>query len=175
MAKSREQKQKIIEDLKEKIQKQKSIVFVDFSGLQAPILWQLREELKELEGSFQVVKKTLLKNILKNLKKEDFLEEIEKIKGQLALAFGFEDEIAPFRICYKIAKDNENLKILGGILGNEFLTPEKVMEIAQLPTREEFLARLVGSLQSPISGLANILKGNLRKLIYILSQIKVTQ
>jgi large subunit ribosomal protein L10 len=172
MPKSREEKQKIIEDLKEKLQKQKVVVLVDFSGLDSKPLATLREEFKKSDSCFQVVKKTLLKKALDALNQKNLLEKIEEIKGQLALGFGFADEVTPAKICYQLQKENENLKILGGILGNEFVEKEKVVELAKLPSRQELLARLVGSLQSPISNLINICKNNIKGLIGVLNAIK---
>ncbi len=172
MAKSKQEKSKIIEDLKEKLTEQKSVVLLDFSGVNSKILFQLKEEFKKAKGFFQVVKKTLLKKALDSLKKKDLSEKIENIEGQLALAYGFADEMLPAKICYNFSKENENLKILGGILNNEFVAREKVIELAQLPSREELLARLTGSLQNSLSSLANVLQGNIKGLICALSAIK---
>lgn len=172
MPKSKEQKEKIIEGLKEKLQKQKSVVFVDFSGCDSKFLFKLRDELEKSNCLLRVAKKTLLKKTLETLTMKDISGKIDEIKLQLALIFGFADEIAPFKISYQFSKENENLIILGGILGKEFLAKEKIIELAQLPSREEVLARFTGSLASPISGFVNILKGNLKGLIYTLSAIK---
>ncbi len=172
MPKSKEQKQKIIEDLKENFQKQKSTVLVDFSGCDSKFLFKLRDELEKSNCLLRVVKKRLLKKTLEGLTMKDISEKIGEIELQLALIFGFRDEIIPAKICYQFSKENENLIILGGILGKEFLAKEKIIELAQLPSREELTARFVGSLASPISGFVNTLKGNLKGLIYALSAIK---
>ncbi len=173
MAKTKEQKEKIIKDLAEKIGKQKSIVFIDFSGLDSSILFQLRNELKQLDGRLQIVKKTLLKKALEGLKDRPFIEKIEEIEGQLGLAFGFSDEIAAAKTCYKVSQENEDLKILGGILGKDILTKEKIIELAQIPSQPELLGRLVGTLTAPISGFMNTLRGNIKNLIYVLNAIKL--
>ncbi len=172
MALSRQKKQEILEDLIKKLQTQKMTVLVDFSGLDSQFLSKLREEFKKLNGYFQVVKKTLLKKSLEKLKKREILKKIEELKGQVALAFGFEDEIAPAKICYQFSQKNENLKILGGVIRDEFVGREKVIELAKLPSKQELLGRFVGVLQNPISGLVNVLEGNIKGLIFALSAIK---
>lgn len=175
MPKSREQKQKIIEDLKENIQKQKSAVFVDFSGCDSKFLFKLRDELQKSNCLLKIAKKTLLKKALENLEMKNLPEKVNQIKVQLALIFGFGDEMIPAKICYQFSRENENLKILGGIFGDEFLEKEKVIELAQLPSREELLARLVGTLQNPISNFVSVLENNIKGLIYALSAIKETK
>jgi len=65
-----------------------------------------------------------------------------------------------------------NLKILGGIFKNEFVEAEKIIELAKLPTREELLARLVGSISAPISNFINVLEANIKGLIYVLTKAK---
>ena len=175
MAKTKDQKQKIIETLAEKFREQKSTVFADFSGCDSKFLFKLRDELQKSNCFLKIVKKTLLKKTLENLGMKNISEKIDQIKVQLALIFGFEEEIIPAKICYQSSQENENLKILGGIFDNEFVDKEKVIELAQLPSRNELLARLVGSLRSPISGFVNTLRNNIKGLIYALSAIKETK
>jgi large subunit ribosomal protein L10 len=155
-----------------KISKQKSIFFFDFSGIKTKDLNELRKNLKKSLNELKVVKKSLAEVAFK---KSGFDIDFKKIKAQLAFAFGFKDEILPAKILYQFSEKNPNLKILGGIFEGKLIDPEKVFELAKLPTKEELLVRLVFSLSAPISNFVNLLKGNLRNLIYILSQIKVSQ
>jgi len=172
MPKTKTQKTKIIEDLKEKLKKQKSTVFIDFSGLDSRFLSKMREELKQSDCALKIVKKTLFRKGLESLGMEGIAGEVDKIKFQLALIFSFKDEIVPAKICHKFSQENEKLKILGGIFNKEIINKEKVIELAQLPSKEELLARLAGSLQGPVSGFINVLKGSLNGLINILGNIK---
>lgn len=172
MALTREKKAKIIEGLKEKIEKQKAAVFVDFSKLESKFLFRLREELQKSNCLLQVAKKTLLKKALEELKEKNLSEKIESLRGQLAIVFGFGDEIIPAKISYQFTQENENLKILGGIFENKFVDKERVIELAQLPSREELRVRVVGSLSSPIFNFINVLKDNIKGLIYVISRIK---
>jgi len=169
MALTKQQKQKALEDLKDKIAKQKAMVLIGISGLQVKDMSDLRRKLKADDGNLKVAKKTLIEKALKENKldfnKNDYKEE-------LALAFGFKDEILPAKSVYEFGETNPNLKILGGFFENKFLETEKVIELAQLPGKEELLARLVGSISSPISGLVNALNYNLKGLLRILSNTK---
>ena len=169
MALTKAQKQKIVDDLKEKVDKQKSIVLASIVGVKVKGLTRLRKEMKKQDCELKVAKKTLISLAFKE-KKIDI--DTKKLEGEVALSFGYWDEILPFKILYDFSKEDENLKILGGLIGQELLTREKAIELAQLSTREELLARLVGSIFSPISGLVNVLQGNIKGLMYALSAIK---
>ena len=170
MALTKAQKQKILDELKEKIAKQKAMVIVDFTGLKVKDLSNLRKKIKSAGDDIRVAKKTLLGIALKDAQLKI---ETKKIPGELAVAFGYSDEISPAKITYQFSQENPNLKILGGFLENKWREAEEIIELAQLPTREELLTRLVGSISAPISNFVNVLEGNLRNFIYLISQIKV--
>lgn len=172
MAKSREQKQQIIEELKDKLNQQKALVFLGFQGVNSSTLFNLRNELKKAGCRLIVVKKTLLKKALTALKQSGLIEKLNQIEQETALVLGFEDELLPAKISQQFAKENENLQILGGALEQETLSQERVMELAQMPGREELLSRLAGSLSSPMSQLVNVLQGNIKGLVYVLARTK---
>jgi large subunit ribosomal protein L10 len=170
MALTKEQKQKILEELKEKIAKQKVTIFVDFTGLKMKDISDLRKKLKVADNEIKVAKKSLMRIAFEKAKLKI---DTRKLVGEIALIFGFKDEILPAKTVWQFAEVNPNLKILGGFLENKFVEGEKIIELAKLPTREELLGKLVGSISAPISNLINILQCNLRNLVYIFSQIKV--
>src|SRR3989344_3110982 len=168
MAFTKSQKQKIVEELKEKIGRQKSVVFFDISGVKVKDLSQLRRTMKEKNCELKVAKKTLLDiaSAEKGIK-----TEMKKITGEIALGFGFQDEISPFQIGYKFSKEAQNVKILGGILEKEIIDQEKAIFLGTLPSKEGLLTKLVGSISAPISGFLNVLQGNIKGLIYVLGII----
>lgn len=172
MALTKQQKQKALEELKDKISKQKSVVFADFSKVNSKDLFGFRRKLKESGCLLKVGKKTLIR-IAFGRAGVSFWDKIKKsVPGQMALILGIEDEIAPAKISHQFSKTNENFKILGGIFENKFTEKEKVLALALLPSRNELLAKIVGSLAAPISGFENVLIGNTRSLISVLSKIK---
>ena len=169
MAVSKTQKQKILNDLKDKVAKQKAIVLASITGVKVKDLTRLRKEIKTQGGELKVAKKTLISLAFKDKK---ITLDAKKLEGEIALGFAYGDELSPFKILFNFTKGNENLKILGGLIGQELLTKEKAIELAQLPTRTELLARLVGSIQAPISNFVYALQYNLKGLIYLLTKIK---
>lgn len=167
---TREQKQKIIEDLKEKIAGQKAMLFFDQSDIKAEDLFGLRKSLKQREGLLKVVKKALFDLALRD-KNPKLAEKIKEIQGQLAVIFCLSDEIGPAKELYRLSRENPGLKIWGGFFEQEFQPAENIIALAQLPSKEEILAQLTATLFNPVSGLVNALRGNLRNLVYVLSQI----
>lgn len=166
-----QKKQELVDDLSEKIKNSKSMVFADFSGLPSESMSELRNRLRKENIVFRVVKKTLLKRVLRFLGLGDIAEK--EIPGQLSVAFGV-DEVGAAKSLSAFIKETktENLGILGGVLEQKFLTKNEVISLAKVPTRQESLGLLVGTLKSPMSGLVNVLGGNIRNLILVLKQIK---
>ena len=172
MAKSREEKQKIIEDLEKEIKKRKTMIFIDFSNLNSESLFDLRDKLEKSDCLLKVAKKTLLEKTLENIGEKNLADKIKEIKTQLALVFGPSDGITPAKICYQFSKKNEQPKILAGVIDNQFLEKEKIIELAQLPSKEELMGKLAGSLNSPILQFVNVLKNNIKGLLYVLAKVK---
>jgi len=170
MPQTKEQKKKILEELKEKIDKQKSVVFVAIEGLKAKDVFSLREALKAADCVMSVVKKTLLDIAAKD--KKMGIDVRKGLSGQVAVIFGFKDEISPAKVAYKFSLENKNLKILGGWLEGRLRTIEEIVELAKLPSREYLLLKVVGTVSAPIFGFVNVLQGNIKSLVYILSKIK---
>ena len=157
MALTKQKKQDSLKDLKENISKQKSVIFADFSKVASKDLFDLRKKLKEAGCLLKIGKKTLIR-IAFGQSNISFWNKIKAIvPGQLALVFGIEDEIAPARIANQFSKKNENFKILGGIFEKKFIDKEKVLVLANIPTRNELLSRLVGSFSSPMASFARVI------------------
>lgn len=169
MALTKDQKQKILADLKEKVAKQKAIILVGITGLKVKDVFELRRKLKEIDANLKVAKKTLIEKAFQD---SELAFDKAKYKEELALVFGFKDEISPAKVVYQAGLANENLKILGGFIGKDFNEAESIIALAQLPTREELLAKLTRSLLAPISNLVYALNYNLKGLVYTLSLIK---
>jgi len=94
------------------------------------------------------------------------------LPGQIAVAASEQDEVMPARLLKKFQKDNEALAILGGILEKKFVAEAKILELADLPTRDELIARVIGSIRAPLAGLVNVLQGGMRNFLNVLSAIK---
>ena len=167
---TKQQKKEIIVNLKDKLQRQKSVAFVNYKGINVKDLFALRRELKKEAVEFKVLKKTLIDLALKesglgNISVKDF-------DGQIALVFGYNDEIAPARLLYKFSKTNKSLSLLGGILTNNFINKEAIINLANLPSRKELLGILAGTMNAVASGFVRVLSGNITGLLTVLSKIK---
>ncbi len=171
MPKTKEQKKQILKDLAEKISRAKSIIFTKFNKLSVKESEELRRELRSEDGEYYVAKKTLMDLALKDLKMEGL--DAKKFEGQIATVFGFGDEMAPIKIIDKFGKEREEkIGFVGGILEKKLLTAEEMAELAKLPGKKELYAKIVGSINAPISGFVNALAGNLRNLVYVLKAIE---
>lgn len=169
MVQTKEQKKKIVEELKELLSEQKAVVLVGISGLKVKEMAELRKKLKASNSKIKVLKKTLAKLAFAE-KKIDF--EKDKFKKELAFVFGLEDEVSPAKTVFQFSKDNENLKILGGFIGGQFKEAEEIIALAQIPSKEELFARLVGSISAPVSNLVYALNYNIKGLLQVLTQAK---
>jgi large subunit ribosomal protein L10 len=157
MALTKEQKTKQVKDIKEKIANQKSMIFVDFNKVPSQDMFALRKNLKEEGCNLKIAKKTLVR-VAFGQSNISFWNKIRSaIPGQLALVLGIEDEIAPARIANKFAKDHKDFKILGGIFEKRFIDKERVLVLANLPSRNELLSRMVGSISSSMTNFVRVL------------------
>jgi len=165
---SKDQKKEIVKDLAQMLKSSKAVVFSDFKGLKMKDLSKLKKELREAGVSFSVFKKTLISIALKEAKID---LDAKGMEGQIAVSVSSLDEVAAAKIIEKFAKTNENLKVTGGILGTKAMSIEEVKVLAKLPGKDELLAKLVGTLNAPISGFANVLAGNIRGILQVLKGI----
>lgn len=161
MALTKEQKQRIIEELKDKIDKQKSIVFIDFTKLKVKDSSDLRKIMKKQNCELKVAKKTLIGLALKE---KNINVDLDKLQGEIALGFGYKDEISPFKVLHNFSREKENLKILGGFISGEFYDKNTAIALAQMPSREEIIAQLFYGANSPLFGIFNSLQRNLNIL-----------
>ncbi len=167
MPKTKQQKQEILKKLAENLEKQNAMMFVDYKGLKVGDMNILRNQLKDAGSQLMVAKKTLL---LLAMKEKKIAIDFKNMAGQIGTIFSFEDPIIPMKVANTFAKTNENVKILGGFFENAMQNAASIIQIANLPSKEELLAKLVYVMASPLSGFATVLQGNIKGLIYVLAQ-----
>ena len=176
MPKTKLQKINTVKDLSEKLPKAKIIVFTSFSkfgekGLSVQKTQELKRNLRSTESEYIVSKKTLMGVAFKNTEYSDMVS-MENFDGSVGLVLGYGDIISASKSVYNFSKSNTSLKILGALMDKTFIGTDKFIELARLPSREVLLSKMMGVLSSPMSGLVNVLQGNLRNLVLILSNIK---
>lgn len=168
MALTREQKETRVKETAETLSSAVSVVFVTYDALQLADMNALRDQLFEAGVSMRVIPKRLAKIALENAKL-DFDPTTQE--GQLALVWG-DDVISPAKVLAGFAKDHEQLQLVGGVMDSAVISDEEVKKLATMPSREELLAKLVGTLAGPISGFQSVLSGVPRNAVYVLSAIK---
>lgn len=171
MPKTLEQKKQILSSLKDNVGRQTSMVFVEVAGIQTKKINEIKEDLKIADAKMAVAKKTLLNLAMQDSYPQNPLKEIKK---EIAVIFGFGDEVMPSKSIYKFSKINKNFKIIGGYIQSakdRFLSESEFVSLAKLPAKQELIAQAVGSIASPLTGFLNVLQGNLRGLVCVLSKI----
>jgi len=170
MAKTKQKKEEIVKNLVEKLKKVKSIVFANLDKLTVKEQEELRNKCQKENIDLEVTKKTLLRIALKKAELKDI--DLKSLERGTATVFGYEDEVMPAKILADFAKSHESLKMYGGVIAEKYVDAIYLEELAKLPSKTELLARLVGSVKAPISGLVYTLKGNLSNLVYVFNAIK---
>lgn len=168
MTLTKEKKSELLESLKTLFADSSASIASDYSGLTAPEITELRKAMQEKGIKLTVTKNTLVKKALSELNLEIDNEILDK---PVIFAFG-EDEVETAKSLTEFVKAHEKLEILGGIVQGEAADRSKVTILALLPGRAELEAKLVGILAAPISGVVNVLHGNIRGLVSVLGQIK---
>ncbi|MFH1565080.1 MAG: 50S ribosomal protein L10 [bacterium] len=169
MPKSKQQKEEIVKNLADKLNKSKSTIFVDYKGLKVKELDELRDECEKQESEYFVAKKTLIKVAAAN-KTAGF--DLKEMKGNLAMVFGYQDEMVPAKIVKNFSKKYKMFKVLGGIMENKYIDESMVKSLADIPSKPELYAKLLGSLNVPISGFVNVFGGCLRNLAGVLDAVR---
>jgi large subunit ribosomal protein L10 len=170
MPKTRKQKEEILSKITEKIKKSKSVYFTRYSKLTVSENESLRVELEKENSEYIVAQKTIAGLAFK---KNDIEVDTKKMDGQIAIVFGYQDEVVPARIIDKFRKEHEEkVEFVGAILDGKFIDGAGAMQLASLPSKQELYAKLVGSINAPISGFVNALAGNLKNFVYVLKAIE---
>lgn len=171
MAKTRVQKEAEVQEFTDALKGSSAIAFADLTGLKVTDSSKFRREAEKEGVSLRMTKKTLLSRAIKESGLSDIDESAFDNKAVTMLVTEG-DQIAPSKLLAGLMKQHEGLEAVGGILDQKWMTGDDIKALAKLPSREELLAKAVGSMASPISGLVGALHGNLRNLVYSLNAIK---
>ena len=154
MKEAYKQKQIIIDEIKDKFERAESAVVIDYMGITVAEADEMRKKLREAEVDYTVYKNTLVKRAIEGTKYEALGEILE---GPSGFAFSYDDATAPARVLAKFAKTAPALEIKAGVVEGTYYDAEGMKTIASVPSRDELLSKLLGSLQSPITNLARVL------------------
>ncbi len=148
-------KQPIVQEIAENIKDAQSVVLVDYRGLTVAQDTQLRKQLREAGITYKVYKNTLMNFAFKGTEFESLSDFLE---GPNAIAISKDDATAPARVLAQFAKTAPALEIKAGVVEGNFYDTEAMKEISGIPSREELLSKLLGSIQSPITNFARVIK-----------------
>jgi large subunit ribosomal protein L10 len=170
VSRQRELKQQIIESVKEKIKKAKSVVLIEYKGLNVNEDTQLRNDFRKNGVEYKVLKNTLIKKAFNEL---DHTEFDPKLNGTTSVAFSYKDEVAAAKVVSENAKKfTDKLNVKCGYLSGMFIEADKVKELAALPGKEILVSKMMGSLNAPISGFVGVLSATMRSLVYALKALE---
>ena len=150
-----ELKQPIVQEISENIKDAQSVVVVDYRGLTVAEDTQLRKALREAGVSYKVYKNTLVNRAIAGTEFESLKESLE---GPSAFAISKDDATAPARVLAEFAKKADKLELKGGVVEGTYYDAAGIGVIASIPSREVLLGRLLGSMQSPITNFARVIK-----------------
>ncbi len=164
------QKVTLVDNLTKELEGAKSLVLVNYAGLNVKAQQELKHRLNAVGGHMVVVKNTLLKRAAEAVKmnKEALTDDI--LSGQTAILIASEDAVAPIQVLGRFAKEFDFPKFKVGVVDGVFQDSLSLSKISTLPSKDALLGQLLGSLMSPMYGLTGTLNGNLQKLVYILDQ-----
>ena len=164
----RAKKEQVVTELHAKLSRASSAILTDFRGMTVAEMTELRDALAAERIDYQVVKNTLMR-LAGRETSASVLEPF--LKDTCAVAIGYDDPTAPARVLRKFSKSNDKLKIKAGALGRRLLNLDDVTALADLPSREELLAKLLGTLNAVPTGLVTVLSGVPRAFVRVLAAI----
>ena len=164
-------KQATVAELKEKLTSAKGAVLVNYRGLTVAQDTKLRRQLREAGVEYRVVKNTMTRIAAQ----EAGLEGLDVyLEGPTAMAISTTDPVAPAKIITDFVKEHklQVLEVKAGLVEGNVIDEKGVKALASLPSREVLIAKMLGSMQSPITGLVNVLQGSIRNLVYALDAVR---
>jgi large subunit ribosomal protein L10 len=165
---NRDEKSAAISELESNIGKATNAFLIEFKGITVPQVTELRRQVRETNSTYVVVKNTLALIAVK----DSPLKALEKaFSGPTAVAYNSTDAVVLAKALTKFAKDVPAVHFKGAMLNGQIVPADQIQAIANLPSREELIAKLLYVMQSPIRGLAIVLQANIRNLAVVLSEI----
>lgn len=168
MSKNRTQKEELLKKYKDLIESKSGYLLVNSDKLDTPTVTGLKIQLKDVDANFTVLKNSIFKVALQETEQPLQTQEFD---GPTALITFENDPTTPAKLVKKIQKETELLEPRSGVYEGEFLSAERVMQLAEIPSKEVLLSRLVGSMSAPLTGFMNAVTGNVRGLTVVLKGI----
>jgi large subunit ribosomal protein L10 len=170
MAKTRDQKKDIVSFYKEKLENAKGVYFLGSKGISATDASDMKKALYDHDSYYHIVKNRLFHIALKDMGFE-VAEEIKE--GQQAVIFASEVGLTEAaKVVKEYIKENEEIQVRLGMLDGGYITKEQVQELADLPSKDEMIARVLATMNAPLTGFVNVLAGNVRSIVNVINALK---
>lgn len=169
---NRDEKQQVVETLTQEIGQATNAFLIEFKGITVPQVTELRKQVRETGSSYVVVKNTLAMIAVKD---SPLVELRGQFTGPTAVAYNATDAVALAKALTKFAKDVPAVTFKGAMLNGQIVPAAEIQNIANLPSREELIAKLLYLMQSPIRGFVTVLSANIRNLAVVIDQIAKTK
>ena len=158
-----------IDAIKAKVEKAQVAILTEYKGYSVEEITNLRRALQKDGGDYMVTKNTLAKIAVKGT---EFEVLADSLTGPIAIAFGYEDQVSPAKAVAKFIKDTTKGAILGGALDGKFLSAKEAEELAKMPSKEELLAKILGSINSPASGIVGSINAVMSQLTRTMAAVR---
>ena len=158
-----------IDAIKSKVEKAQVALITEYKGYTVEEITNLRRELQKQGGDYMVTKNTLAKVAIKGTEYE-VMNDL--MKGPIAIAFGFDDQVSPAKVVSKFIKDSQKGEILGAVLDGKLLSASEAKALANLPSKEELYAKMLGSINSPATGLTLGINGVMAALTRAVAAVR---
>ena len=165
----RDTKEQIVQEVAEKINRSQGIYLTEFQGLSVAKMSELRNEFRKAGVEYRVVKNTLIKKSLKDLAGADKLAP--GLKSTTAVAFSFEDPVAPAKVIRKFSKTNEALKFKMAAIDGVVFGPDQLQLLSEMLSKTENIGRAAGVINNVISSVPMVVNAVMRNLVCALDQI----
>lgn len=169
MSAAREKKEQVVAEFKDKLSKAQTVVLSNYSGLTVEDDTLLRRKFREANSEYKVYKNTLMTIAAKELGYEELAKYLE---GPTSVAFSYDDPVAPAKVLVDFIKDHKGVEIKAGVVNGKIVAVDDIKALAELPSKEELIAKALGSMKAPITNLVFVLSGTLRSLVYALNAVK---
>ena len=158
-----------IDAMKAKAEKAQVAILTEYKGYSVEEITKLRRSLQKDGGDYMVTKNTLAKIAFKGT---DFEVLTENMTGPIAIAFGFEDQVSPAKAVAKFIKESKKGAILGGALDGRLLSAQEAEALSKLPSKEELIAKILGSINSPASGIVGSVNAVMAQLTRAMAAVR---
>ena len=165
---NREEKAAVISEFSDGIGQATNAFLIDFKGITVPQVTELRRQVRESGSSYVVVKNTLA---LIAVKDSPLTQIKDQFSGMTAVAYNTTDAVVLAKALTKFAKDVPAVQFKGALLNGQIVPATEIQNIANLPSREELVSKLLYLMQHPIRGLVTVLQANIRNLAVVLDQV----